>query len=206
MTLLEVVVDSLGALQRAVAGGAQRIELCSRLEVGGVTPTRGLMELAQANTTLPLCVMVRPRGGNFTYDAGELESMCSDIAWLKERKVMAAVFGVLHADGRLDVERMRELVALARPLKVTCHRAFDRTPDRLEALDALIELGVDRVLTTGGAADAHAGRGELRTLRERARGRIAILAGGGVRSHNWREIVRDSGVSEIHSSTVFPLD
>lgn len=205
MTLLEVVVDSLGALQRAVAGGAQRIELCSRLEVGGVTPTRGLMELAQANTTLPLCVMVRPRGGDFTYNDAELASMRADIAWLKERKVMAAVFGVLHTDGSLDVERMRELVALARPLKVTCHRAFDRTPDKHAALDALIELGVDRVLTTGGAADAHAGRGELRKLAERARGRIAILAGGGVRAHNWREIVRDSGVREIHSSTVFPL-
>ena len=205
MTLLEVVVDSLGALQRAVAGGAQRIELCSRLEVGGVTPTRGLMELAQANTTLPLCVMVRPRGGDFLYDDAELASMRADIAWLKERKVMSAVFGVLRADGSLDVERMRELVALARPLKVTCHRAFDRTPDKLAALDALIDLGVERVLTTGGATDAHEGREELRKLVERARGRIAILAGGGVRAHNWRDIVRTSGVREIHSSTVFPL-
>jgi copper homeostasis protein len=118
---------------------------------------------------------------------------------------MAAVFGVLRAEGTLDVERMRELVALARPLKVTCHRAFDRTPDKLAALDELIALGVDRVLTTGGASDAHAGRQELRRLVERSRGRIAVLAGGGVRVHNWREIVADSGVREIHSSTVFPL-
>lgn len=205
MTLLEVVVDSIADLRRAEAGGAQRIELCSRLDVGGVTPTRGLLELAQAQSKLPLCVMVRPRGGDFTYDAAELDSMRADIAWLKERRVMAAVFGVLRADKTLDVERMRELVALARPLKVTCHRAFDRTPDRQAALDELIALGVDRVLTTGGASDAHAGRTELRKLVERARGRIAVLAGGGVRVHNWREIVADSGVREIHSSTVFPL-
>lgn len=205
MTLLEVVVDSVADLRRAEAGGAQRIELCSRLDVGGVTPTRGLLELAQAQSKLPLCVMVRPRGGDFTYDAAELDSMRADIAWLKERRVMAAVFGVLRADKTLDVERMRELVALARPLKVTCHRAFDRTPDRQAALDELIALGVDRVLTTGGASDAHAGRTELRKLVERARGRIAVLAGGGVRVHNWREIVADSGVREIHSSTVFPL-
>lgn len=205
MTLLEVVVDSIADLRRAEAGGAQRIELCSRLDVGGVTPTRGLLELAQAQSKLPLCVMVRPRGGDFTYDAAELDSMRADIAWLKERRVMAVVFGVLRADKTLDVERMRELVALARPLKVTCHRAFDRTPDRQAALDELIALGVDRVLTTGGASDAHAGRTELRKLVERARGRIAVLAGGGVRVHNWREIVADSGVREIHSSTVFPL-
>ena len=205
MTLLEVVVDSLTDLRKAEAGGAQRIELCSRLDVGGVTPTRGLLELAQAQSKLPLCVMVRPRGGDFTYDAVELDSMRADIAWLKERKVMAAVFGVLRADGTLDVERMRDLVALARPLKVTCHRAFDRTPDRLAALDELIGLGVERVLTTGGASDAHAGRHELRKLVERARGRIAVLAGGGVRVHNWRAIVADSGVREIHSSTIFPL-
>lgn len=205
MTLLEVVVDSVADLRRAEAGGAQRIELCSRLDVGGVTPTRGLLELAQAQSKLPLCVMVRPRGGDFTYDAAELDSMRADIAWLKERRVMAVVFGVLRADKTLDVERMRELVALARPLKVTCHRAFDRTPDRQAALDELIALGVDRVLTTGGASDAHAGRTELRKLVERARGRIAVLAGGGVRVHNWREIVADSGVREIHSSTVFPL-
>ncbi|MBM3987736.1 MAG: copper homeostasis protein CutC [Planctomycetes bacterium] len=206
MTLLEVVVDSTADLRRAEEGGAQRIELCSRLEVGGVTPTRGLLELAQAQSKLPLCVMVRPRGGDFTYDAAELDSMRENIAWLKERKVMAVVLGVLRADRTLDIERMREFVALARPLKVTCHRAFDRTPDTLAALDELIALGVDRVLTTGGASDAHAGRRVLRKLVERARGRIVVLAGGGVRAHNWREIVADGGVREIHSSTVFPLD
>ncbi len=204
MTLLEVCVDSVGDLRKAVAGGARRIELCARLDVGGLTPTRGLMELAQAETKLPICAMVRPRGGDFTYDEAELESMRADLVWLKERKVMAAVFGVLGRDGKLDVERMRELVALARPIKVTCHRAFDRVPDPLEALEQLIGLGVERVLTTGGAPDAFQGRDMLRQLVERARGRIVVLAGGGVRAHNWREIVAHARVGEVHSSTVFP--
>jgi len=113
------------------------------------------------------------------------------------------VFGILRVDQTLDVERTRELVALARPLEVTFHRAFDEISDKLRALDELSALGVERVLTSGGAATAFDGRFELAKLVRHARGRITIVAGGGVRAHNWRDIVRDAGVVELHSSTVF---
>ncbi|MCC7011448.1 MAG: copper homeostasis protein CutC [Planctomycetes bacterium] len=203
MTLLEVCVDSIGALQRAQARGARRIELCSRLDVGGLSPSAGLLELALAQSTLPLHVMVRPRAGDFCITTEELARMRSEIGQLKARKVAGVVFGLLRPDHTVDADATAELVRAARPLRVTFHRAFDETPDKLAALDALIALGCERVLTSGGAPTAHEGRFELRKLVERARGRIVVLAGGGVREHNWRELVRDSGVTEIHSSTPF---
>ena len=205
MTLLEVCVDSLEALERAQDGGARRIELCSRLDVFGLSPIPELLELARARSRVPLHVMVRPRPGDFAYDQAEFERMRAEVAALRERRVAAVVFGILRPDQSLDVERTRELVELARPLPVTFHRAFDETPDKLRALDELIALGVERVLTSGGAANAFDGRFALRALVERARGRITVLAGGGVRAHNWRDIVRDAGVAELHSSTVFAL-
>ncbi len=206
MTLLEVCVDSIEDLLRAQSGGAQRIELCARLDLGGLSPTPQLLESALRAATVPLHVMVRPREGDFVYDAAEFERMRSEIVALRACDVAAVVLGILRVDKTVDVGRTRELVALAKPLSVTFHRAFDETPDKARALDELIALGVERVLTSAGAPTAHAGRNELAALVSRARGRITILAGGGVRAHNWRELVRDSRVAEIHSSTVFALD
>ena len=147
--------------------------------------------------------MVRPRAGDFVYDVAEFERMQAEIAALRRLRVSAVVLGVLRADRTIDVVRTRDLVALARPLSVTFHRAFDDTGDKLNALDELISIGVERVLTSAGESTAHSGRAALAALVARASGRITILAGGGVREHNWRELVRDSGVGEIHSSTVF---
>jgi copper homeostasis protein len=164
VTLLEVCVDSTAGLQRAQAGGARRIELCSRLDLGGLSPTPELLEAARERTKLPLHVMVRPRAGDFVYDAGELATMRTEIADLKELQVAAVVLGVLQSDRTIDLERVRELVQLARPLRVTFHRAFDDTPDLDAALDHLIALGVERVLTSGGAATAWDGRETLARL------------------------------------------
>jgi copper homeostasis protein len=204
--LLEVVCDSIGDVARAEEGGARRVELCSRLDVGGLSPTAGLLEMALERSKLPLHVMVRPRDGGFESTAAEWAHMRSEVLALRERKVAAVVFGALRADRTVDFERTRELVELARPLRSTFHRAFDEVPDPSEALEQLVKAGVDRVLTSGGAKDAFEGRFELRKLVTQARGRIVVLAGGGVRAHNWRELVRDAGVVELHSSTVFRLD
>lgn len=204
--LLEVCVDSAETLRRAESGGAQRIELCARLDLGGLSPDGELLSLARRTCPLPLHVMVRPRAGDFVYENAELARMRNEIEDLVRFGVAGVVFGALRRDRSIDVEATRELVRVARPLSVTFHRAFDDTPDPSVALEQLIDLGVQRVLTTGGAVDAHTGRFALARLVAQARGRIVVLAGGGVRAHNWRELVRDSGVTEIHSSTVFAVE
>jgi copper homeostasis protein len=203
VTLLEVCVDSLAGLARAEAGGAARIELCSRLDLGGLSPSDAELEAAVRATRLPLHVMVRPRAGDFVYDEREIAEMRREIERAKRARVAAVVLGVTRTDGSIDVERTGELTRLARPLSVTFHRAFDAVPDPLAALELLVELGIDRVLTSAGAPNAHAGRFELRKLVENARGRIVVLAGGGVRAENFRDILRDAGVDELHSSTPF---
>lgn len=202
MVLLEVCVDSTAGLRAAVRGGAGRLEVCSRLDVGGLTPSDALLAEAIA-TSVPAFAMIRPRGGDFVYMPRELEGMRADVQRKKALGAHGIVLGLLTRAGDVDVGRLRELVALAHPLPVTFHRAFDHAHNRLEALEHLIECGVTRVLTSGGAADAFKGREELRHLVDRARGRITILPGGGVRSHNASEILRATGVSELHSSVPF---
>ena len=206
MALLEVCVDSLDGLERAQAGGASRIELCSRLDVGGLSPRADLLSAARAVARVPLHVMVRPRPGDFVYDGDEFATMRREIAALSAIETPGVVFGLLGRDGAIDRELTRELVAIAHPMSVTFHRAFDEARDLDEALDVLIELGIDRVLTSGGKPDAFEGRHVLRRLVERARGRIVILPGGGVRAHNAAAILADSGATELHSSTPFRLE
>lgn len=191
-------------LAASVAGSA-RLEVCSRLDLGGLTPSDELARACRAATQRPLMAMVRPRGGDFVYDADEIESTRADIARMKRLDMDGVVLGVLTSSGEVDVGVVRELVALARPLSVTFHRAFDHVREPLRALDALAALGIERVLTSGGAPDAFAGRSALRTLVDHAGERIVVLAGGGVRAHNAREIVAASGVVELHSSTPFDL-
>lgn len=204
MVLLEVCVDSSAGLRAAVRGGAGRLEVCARLDVGGLTPGDALLTEALA-TSVPAFAMIRPRAGDFVYMPRELDGMRADVARKKALGAHGIVLGVLTRAGDVDVAHLRELVALASPLPVTFHRAFDHALNRLEALEHLIECGVTRVLTSGGAADAHKGREELRHLVERARGRITILPGGGVRAHNAAEILSVTGATELHSSTVFTL-
>ncbi len=206
MTLLEVCVDSAEGLVRAQAGGAARIELCERLDLGGISPSREFLERALAAAKLPLHVMVRPRGGDFVYSDIEFQAMTRELQRLRDLPVAGAVFGVLRPDSTLDVRRTRELVERARPMSVTFHRAFDETPDKLAALEQLIELGVERVLTSGGASNAFDGRAVIRQLVAEAGERIVILPGGGVRAHNAAQLVAETGVRELHSSTPFRLE
>jgi copper homeostasis protein len=202
MVLLEVCIDSQAALDAAVSGGAHRLEVCARLDVGGLTPEDALLAESIA-TGVPCVAMLRARAGDFVYTAAEMSAMLAQLARLKVLSPQGVVFGALTASGDVDRDAVSRVIALARPMSVTFHRAFDAARDPFAALDDLIGLGVDRVLTSGGAQDAFAGRDRLRDLVAHARGRITILAGGGVRAHNAREIVRASGVGEIHSSTVF---
>ena len=197
--LIEAAVESLDDALSAVDGGADRLELCLRLDLGGTTPDRELIESVLDRVDQPVLAMIRPRGGSFTYSARELARMVADIAMASELGVAGVVLGVLDAEHRVDVAAMRTLMDAAGELPVTFHRAIDRTPDVLAALDAVAPLGVARVLTSGGAPTAREGTDTLAALVERAGDRLRIVAAGGVRAHNVREIVERTGVSEVHA-------
>ena len=205
MPLLEVCVDSLDGLRAAEDGGASRIELCSRLDLGGLSPSPELLAAALAATRLPIHVMVRPRPGGFVYAEPEVLAMEREIERLRETAAAGVVFGCLRVQGAIDVLAASRLLAAARPKSATFHKAFDQVPDPAAALEDLVRLGVDRVLTSGGAADAFLGRAAIRSLVEQARGRIVVLAGGGVRPANAAAILSETGVVEIHGSVPFEI-
>ena len=196
----EVCIESLDGALAAQEAGAHRIELCSGLAEGGLTPSAGLIHLMRQRIRLPVHVLIRPRSGDFYYTPAEFDTMAADIAFAKDQGVSGVVFGLLTLDGAIDIPRTRALIAQARPLSVTFHRAIDMTRDPLEALDTLITLGVDRVLTAGGASSAHAGRNTIVQMVARARDHIAIMPGGGISEHNVQAIVQATGVREIHFS------
>jgi copper homeostasis protein len=196
--LVEACVDAIDAAREAEQGGAGRLELCGELLQGGVTPSAGLIEAVKAKVKIPVCVLIRPRTGDFLYTDDEIDVMRRDVALCKSIGVAGVVFGVLTIDGDVDVARMKALVELARPLSVTFHRAFDFTRDREWALDTLIDLGVARVLTSGGAPTALEGAAELSRLVHRAAERIAVMAGGSITSANVSDVVRSTGVKDVH--------
>jgi copper homeostasis protein len=198
--LLEVCVDHPEALRRAQAGGADRIELCSRLDLDGLSPDSDLLAAAHETGRTPIVVMVRPRPGPFQVTAGELGLMEAQVRSLRDLAPAGVVLGAITADGRVDRPALERLVAAAGGLPVVFHRAFDRCADLPGALEVLIELGVRRVLTSGGAPTAWEGRAMLRTLVERAAGRIEILAGGGIRPHNLTDLLAATGVEQVHAS------
>jgi copper homeostasis protein len=202
--LVEACVDTMRSVRAALAGGADRLELCADRATGGLTPSDGLIELAREAGDRPLAVMIRPRPGDFLYDADEFDVMRRDIIRCRELGAEAVVLGLLLPDGTVDLPRTAALTALARPMDVVFHRAFDRTPDAEAALESLIAIGIDRVLTSGHAATASEGIPMLARLVARAAGRITMLAGGGVRPENARAIVEGTGVHEIHSSGALP--
>jgi copper homeostasis protein len=198
--LFELCVESLDAAQAAERGGADRIELCTQLEIGGVTPAYELTAATTQALRIPVRVLIRPRGGDFVYTAAEFEQIRQQIVGVKETGAAGVVLGVLDADGRVDVLRTRELVELAHSMKVTFHRAFDETRDKAEALEAVIATGADCLLTSGGAPDVLTGAEELDKLVRQAGERIQIMAGGGLRLANLLEVLERSGVPCLHGS------
>ncbi|MFM7102709.1 MAG: copper homeostasis protein CutC [Verrucomicrobiota bacterium] len=198
--LVEVLVDSVESARAAEAGGAHRLEVCQNLWEGGTTPSAGLLAALRRATPLPANVMVRPRGGDFCYSDTEFEVMRHDVTVARELGAAGLVLGILRPDGTIDEERTAELMALARPLPVTFHRAFDMTRDPWEALETLVRLGVDRVLTSGQEATVLEGAELIAELVRRAGDRIVVMPGGGIRERNVQRILKITGAREIHVS------
>ena len=201
---IEVCAGDVESALAAAAGGADRIELAAALEVGGVTPSCGALATVRAAVELPLVVLVRPRRGDFLYGAAEQRAIEADLGAARDAGADGVALGALRADGTVDRELCARWVELARPLAVTFHRAFDLCRDLEEALETLIDVGVARVLTSGGAADVGAGRDALRDLVRKAGARVAVMPGGGVRAANARELVAHTGARELHLSASGP--
>ena len=197
---LEVCAQSYVSAMIAQEAKADRIELCAALEVGGLTPSLSLMRAVRRDLTIPICVLVRPRAGDFFYTKEEFEIIKNDVIWCRDNGMDGVVVGCLDENNELDALKMKELARLAYPMEVVCHKAFDRTPTPSVSLDKLISWGYDRVLTSGGAKNVVEGTVELARLVKQAEGKIEILAGGGVRSENVVELVRNTGVQQVHSS------
>jgi copper homeostasis protein len=198
--LFELCAGSLEAAQVAESAGADQVELCSDLDIGGVTPAVEVMTAAIEALSIPVHVLIRARGGDFVFTAGEFARMQRQIEQAQKAGASGVAVGVLLPDGRVDVERSRALVELAHPLSVTFHRAFDETVDLTEALEAVIDTGADCLLTSGGAPDVLSGADSIARLVRQAGARIPIMAGGGLRLTNLVEVLRRTGVSYLHGS------
>lgn len=197
---LEICIDRVESALAAKSGGADRIEVCGALDVGGITPSYGLVEQCVAIGGIEVSTMIRPHAGGFCYGPEDVGTMVRDILAAKTLGVQGVVIGGLHQDGRIDRGVCQRLMEAARPLAITFHRAFDLTPDPLEALDTLRELGVDRLLTSGQAASAMEGAKLIRELVMRAGNELAVMAGAGLRPENVAAMVRATGVREVHAS------
>lgn len=201
---IEIVVYNIESALRAQEGGADRIELCDNPGEGGTTPSYGVIESVRQNVSMDVFVMIRPRGGDFHYSNYEFHTMKRDISQCQKLSVDGVVFGILTPEGTIDKKRCKELIEKARPLKVTCHRAFDMTRDPFEALEDCIEIGFDRILTSGQQLQALQGATLIGELIKQANGRIAIMPGSGVNENTVVEIIQKSGATEIHfSATTF---
>ena len=197
---VEICVDSAAGALAAEQGGARRVELCDNLLEGGTTPSAGTIKVARKLIQIGLQVIIRPRGGDFLYSEEEMEIIREDIAMAKVLGADGIVCGFLDAGGRVDRSRTAEIIALTRPLNFTFHRAFDMARDPFEALEDLVALGANRILTSGQEATCMEGLELLSELRARAAGRIIIMPGGGLTPRNVRKVVDATGVSEVHLS------
>ena len=196
--LIEACVTSVPCAIEAQRGGARRVELCDNLWDGGTTPSAGAIAAARRELSIGLNVIIRPRGGDFVYTQLEMEIMRHDVALAKELGADGVVIGMLRPDGSLHLEQYRELVELARPMSVTSHRAFDMCREPFEALEQLIDLGVDRILSSGQRPSAMAGSELLARLVETAAERIIVMPGVDIHVGNFRELIRRTGASEYH--------
>jgi copper homeostasis protein len=204
--LLEISVETLEAALAAHRGGADRVELCGNLNIGGVTPSVELMRKVRAQLRIPIFGMIRPRGGEFVYSEAEFAEMKSSIGEAKQAGMDGVVAGILTSEGSVDMERTRELVAMARPLPLTFHRAFDDCGDLRRALEEVIPTGASRILTSGGAKSALEGAALLAELVAAAGSRITIVPGAGISASNIARVVKETGAREFHSGlgTVLP--
>ena len=197
--LIEAAVETLDDALAAVAGGADRLELCAELDAGGTTPAHALVADVLVRVNVPVLVMIRPRAGGFVYSRAELDRMCADIAIAIELGASGVVLGALDFSGGVDVTATRGLIASARGRTVTFHRAIDETRDVLAAVERLASLGVARVLSSGAAPTALEGADTLAAMVDRAGDALRVVAGGGVRAHNVAALVKRSAVREVHA-------
>ena len=200
---IEVCVDSVESALAAQQGGADRVELCDNLMEGGTTPSAGTIELARQHVQIGLHVIIRPRGGDFCYSEIEFEIMKRDIAVAKQLGANGVVIGILTPDGDVDIPRTRMLIDIAQPLNVTFHRAFDMTRDPYRALEELIELDIDRILTSGQEVSVLEGLDLIEDLVRKADDRVIIMPGGGT-ERNLKKVVEQCGVKEVHVAATRP--
>lgn len=197
---LEICVDCLESALAAQQGGAHRIEICGSLASGGTTPSLGLVRQCIQRCQIPGVVMIRPNDAGFVYNEDDIRTMLHDIQVVKQLGVQGVVFGALTPEGDVDVRAMKQLIEASRPLQVTFHRAFDVAGEPLKALDAIIELGIDRLLTSGQSATAENGVPLIQRLVDRAGDRLTVMAGAGINRSNVRKIISKTKVPEIHAS------
>ncbi|XP_045189527.2 copper homeostasis protein cutC homolog isoform X1 [Mercenaria mercenaria] len=197
---MEVCIDSVQSAIHAEKGGAVRVELCSNLMEGGTTPSIGMLKVIKRSVSIPVFVMIRPRGGDFIYTPKEFDVMYQDLCMLKEAGADGFVFGILNQDGSVEQEMCEELIDYAKPLPCTFHRAIDMTSNISEALEKVISLGFKRVLTSGGDSSALEGLPVITSMVKQAAERIVIMPGGGINEKNLQRILQQSGAKEFHCS------
>lgn len=200
--LVEVCADSTCSAIEAQEGGANRIELCINLAEGGTTPPLSQIQLTSQKVNIPIHILIRPRGGNFLYNNIEFEAMKMDIHLCGQKGCDGVVFGILNADGSIDIKRNKELAYIAKAygMSITFHRAFDHCQDLSTSLEKVIDLGCNRILTSGGKKTASEGMNDLRKLIEQAGNRIIIMPGGGITEDNISDLIKVSGLKEFHGS------
>lgn len=197
---IEVCIDNLESLRNAISGGATRIELCSSLALGGLTPSVGFMKKAAVISTIPVYAMIRPRQGDFLYDNNDIDAMLADISAAREAGLQGVVFGVLNRRAEVDVVLGKRLMGASKGLGVTFHRAIDQCSNYQKAIEDIIELGCERVLTSGLASKAPQGVDVIAKMVQQSKGRLSIMAGSGVSALNGVDIIKKTGVSELHLS------
>jgi copper homeostasis protein len=200
--LFELCAENLKAAQTADLGGANRIELCSQLAIGGITPDQNLISSVVRAVSIPVHVLIRPRGGDFVYSEEEFALMRRQTQESKTLGAAGIAVGLLLPDGRVDVERTRQIAELAFPMKVTFHRAFDEVASQSEALEEVIETGADCILTSGGRPSVMEGAERIADLLKQAGDRLSIMAGGGLTLQNLVEVAQRTGVHYLHGSLI----